>query len=542
MGEADLVDDVKRRRVEGMEAIGARENPRAPTSEAMGCAQSSTVPLVSAKVAEDWGSQEPEVSVLVPCKNAMPWLGLAIRSALLQRGLVTEVLVVDDCSDDGSGEWLDALAAALGPERARVERADAASAGEGERNLAVLIPRRPTAATPNFGAAVTAGAPAAAMSCAPAGADASAAAAPRDQPLGADAVAAEVLVSEARSYLRVLSNRGHGQGAALQTALDACRAPLVAHIEADDEYGPTRLLAMREALRGASPAVDAVFSATELIGSHVTSGMSSYVGWQNGLLSSEAMAAGRFVELPSLHQVGLYTAASLRASAERMPGSREGERRLVYRELAEWPVDYDFALRWFAAGHRALKLPPTAAGCAYRWRQHGSNGTRWQGRCSLEALRACKAHYFARALREAGAPLFVQLWSVGRTLESWAAALAAVGLRVAQAIEWNPKQRAPAELGLGAGGGKGGGGKGGGGGSKGGRRVDGRVVPADTCEGVASVRGADDAAAEGGTSGGGGDGSRGFVRLFVYGSAPIRMRVSHALEGRWDPQLDFFAA
>lgn len=452
------------------------------------------------------GGSPPDVSVLVPCKNAMPWLPLAVRSPLLQLGLHAEVLVVDDWSTDGSREWLEALVLALGPSRARIERAGEAPP-PGERNLATVIPRRPSAATPNFGAA--------AAMAAPAGAGEAPAAAPRAQPpppLGAEAVAAEVLASGARCCLRVLSNRGHGQGAALQTALDTSAAPLVAHIEADDEYGARRLATMRDALLAASPPADAVFSATELTGSHVTAGMTSYIQWQNGLLSADALAAGRFVELPSLHQVGLYTRASLDASAKRMPGACASARALVYRELEEWPVDYDFALRWFEAGNRGIKLPSSAAGCAYEWRQHGSNGTRWQGRCSLDALRACKAHFLARALRaESGAPARVQLCSVGRTLDAWASALAAEGVEVVQRLEWNPKQKPPAELGLGAGGG--------------GRRG-----------GVAAR-----APAPAGEDDGGGRG-RDFVRLFVYGSAPIRSRVSRALEGSWDPKLDFFAA
>lgn len=259
----------------------------------------------------------PDVSVLVPCKNALPWLPLAVRAALLQHDLLAEVLVVDDWSTDGSGEWLDALAAALGSARARVERM--AGAQPAEHNLAVVIPRRPTAATPNFGADAHAPAPAP-----PADAPAHEPA----QPLAACDVAAEVLASESRCRLRVLSNRGHGQGAALQTALDASTADLIAHIEADDEFGPRRLALMRGALK-ASGGADAVFSVTRLIGTNVTAGMTSYVRWQNGLRDADELAAGRFIELPALHQ----------ARGARRPGAWRGaSRRVVPERAAPWRV------------------------------------------------------------------------------------------------------------------------------------------------------------------------------------------------------------
>jgi hypothetical protein len=80
----------------------------------------------------------------------------------------------------------------------------------------------------------------------------------------------------------------------------------------------------------------------------------------------------------------------------------------------------------------------------------------------------------------------VQLLSSGRTLDAWADALAAEGVQVAGKLEWNPKRPAPKEL-------------------------------ADARAG-------------------------GMVRLFVYGMAPVRARVSLALEKQWDSALDFFAA
>jgi glycosyltransferase involved in cell wall biosynthesis len=45
---------------------------------------------------------EVQVSVLIPCFNARPWIAQAIDSALMQTGPATEVIVIDDGSTDGS--------------------------------------------------------------------------------------------------------------------------------------------------------------------------------------------------------------------------------------------------------------------------------------------------------------------------------------------------------------------------------------------------------------------------------------------------------
>ena len=40
----------------------------------------------------------PTIAVLIPVRDAMPWLPLAVRDALVQRGVAVEVVVVDDGS------------------------------------------------------------------------------------------------------------------------------------------------------------------------------------------------------------------------------------------------------------------------------------------------------------------------------------------------------------------------------------------------------------------------------------------------------------
>jgi hypothetical protein len=55
----------------------------------------------------------PEVSVLMPCRNALPFLPDAVGSVLAQRCVRLELIAVDDSSSDGSLAWLQACAAAL---------------------------------------------------------------------------------------------------------------------------------------------------------------------------------------------------------------------------------------------------------------------------------------------------------------------------------------------------------------------------------------------------------------------------------------------
>ena len=49
---------------------------------------------------------KPLVSILVPCHNAAQWVEEAVRSALTQTWPHTEVIVIDDQSEDGGFELI----------------------------------------------------------------------------------------------------------------------------------------------------------------------------------------------------------------------------------------------------------------------------------------------------------------------------------------------------------------------------------------------------------------------------------------------------
>jgi glycosyltransferase involved in cell wall biosynthesis len=221
--------------------------------------------------------------------------------------------------------------------------------------------------------------------------------------------------------LRVLDAGGAGAAAALAQGLAAARAPLVAHMEADDRCAPDRLHRLRAAL-DAHPEWDAVVSRAGLLGA-TTPGMRRYVAWQNALVHPAAMAAARFVEIPALHQTGLYR----RARLEQVGGFRGDPR---------WPVDIDFWMRWFAAGGVVGRVRRVL----YRWRQHAGQSTRTSPLHRPEALRACKAWYFVRGPAAGRA---IDVYSVGATLAGWCDALVAAGAADVRAVAWQPGARVP---------------------------------------------------------------------------------------------------
>ena len=221
--------------------------------------------------------------------------------------------------------------------------------------------------------------------------------------------------------IRVLDTGGAGAAAALARGLDAARAPLVAHMEADDRCAPDRLHRLREAL-AAHPEWDAVVSRAGLLGA-TTAGMRRYVAWQNALVEPAALAAARFVEIPALHQTGLYR----RARLEQVGGFRADPR---------WPVDIDFWMRWFAAGAVVGRVRRVL----YRWRQHPAQSTRTSPLHRPEALRACKAWYFVRGPAAGRA---IDVYSVGATLAGWRDALATASATDVRAVAWQPGTRLP---------------------------------------------------------------------------------------------------
>lgn len=224
--------------------------------------------------------------------------------------------------------------------------------------------------------------------------------------------------------MRVIRTGGVGAARALDLALDAARAPRIAQMEADDRCPPDRLARLAAAL-DAEPSWHGVTSRAATFG-FASEGMRRYVAWQNTLTTPGAMARARFIEIPALHQTGLYR----RSALESVGG-------FVGATQAGWPLDIDFWMRWYERGFVAGKVPRVL----YRWRQHARQSTRTSPLHTQDAMRRCKAHYFARGPARDRA---IDVLSVGATLTDWCAALRAAGARDVEAIAWRPTASLPA--------------------------------------------------------------------------------------------------
>jgi glycosyltransferase involved in cell wall biosynthesis len=275
----------------------------------------------------------PSVSVLLPVRDAAPWLDAALASLARQTLDDFEVVAVDDGSRDGSAAILEG-------------RADA-------------DPR-----------------------------------------------------------LRVIRQPALGLVAALDRGLAACRAPLVARMDADDISHPRRL-ELQAALLAARPEVGVVSCLVRHFpAGSVGEGARLYEAWLNSLTGHAAMARERFVESPLAHP----SAMARRGVLEAAGGWRD----------AGWPEDYDLWLRLFAAGTVFAKVERVLL----FWREHGARLTRTDPRYAVPSFLACKAHHLVRGPL-AGARRVI-LWGAGRTGRRLAKLLVAGGARIDAVVDIDP--------------------------------------------------------------------------------------------------------
>jgi glycosyltransferase involved in cell wall biosynthesis len=233
---------------------------------------------------------------------------------------------------------------------------------------------------------------------------------------------AGVLAAAARRdpRVRLLRTPPRGIVAALETALAAARAPLVARMDADDVAHPDRLA--RQARRLHADARTHVLGCRVRLfgGSAAGAGMRAYVDWLNGLVDHEAIVRDLYVESPLAHPSVMMRTADLRALGG-------------YRAF-DGPEDYDLWLRAHGRGLRFGKDPEVLLD----WRDGASRLTRRDPRYAAERFRALKLSALERGPLAGARPVVV--WGAGPVGKGWARALAARGHRVAAFVEVDPRK------------------------------------------------------------------------------------------------------
>ena len=192
----------------------------------------------------------------------------------------------------------------------------------------------------------------------------------------------------------VLARPHGGQVESLQAGLAACRAPLVARMDADDRSHPDRLAAQEEFLR-THPDVAVVACLVEgFPPGDVRQGFRLYLEWLNGLRTPEAIAREIFVESPLAHS----SVVMRRAWLENVGG---------YQDQG-WPEDYDLWLRLHLAGAAFAKVPDVLL----LWREHPGRATRTDRRYAVENFLRAKAHYLMLGLLRGRESVVV--WGAGQ--------------------------------------------------------------------------------------------------------------------------------
>lgn len=220
--------------------------------------------------------------------------------------------------------------------------------------------------------------------------------------------------------LRVLTPGRVGLVTALNTGLDACRAELVARMDADDVCAPARLRLQVQHL-DEHPEVSVVgclvrcFAARGLEG-----GYTRYEAWINGLRSHDDMVREIFIESPLAHPSVVYR----RAAIVGLGG---------YRDLG-WPEDYDLWLRAARAGLRLDKVPEVLLS----WRDEPDRTSRRNPAYSAEAILRCKAHHLAAGPLATARP--VVIWGAGPIGARLARALRGRGVTISAFVDIDPRK------------------------------------------------------------------------------------------------------
>ena len=218
--------------------------------------------------------------------------------------------------------------------------------------------------------------------------------------------------------LRVVRLAPRGLIEALNAGLSACRAPLIARMDADDRSHPERF-AEQVRLLDAEPALAAVGCLVEAFpAAEVRPGLALYLAWLNGLTTPESIGREIYVESPLVHPSVMMR--------------RDWCRRVGDYQEHGWPEDYDLWLRMHAAGALFAKVPRVL----FFWREHPGRLTHASPRYAIESFLQAKVHYLlAGPLAGRGSIL---IWGAGIVGKRLSKLLLARGAPVTGFVDIDP--------------------------------------------------------------------------------------------------------
>lgn len=211
-----------------------------------------------------------------------------------------------------------------------------------------------------------------------------------------------------------------GLVASLNAGLAACRAPLVARLDADDRMDPRRLRLQVEYLCR-HPEVGLVGSQIECFPrAQIQEGLQRYQEWLNSLITHEQIARDLWVESPFAHPSVTFRAEIVRALGG-------------YQEHG-WAEDYDLWIRLYLAGVRFAKVPEVLL----YWRDRPERLTRTGKAYSLRNFRRLKIHYLRQSFLRGRERVIV--WGAGRGGRAWGASLEEAQVEIAAFVDIDPKK------------------------------------------------------------------------------------------------------